>query len=520
MTRKIMVIPAKSRGEKVKEDGSKRKLRVAAYCRVSTDSEEQAGSFTTQVNHYTNYISRNPEWVLVDIFADEGISGTNTKNRTEFNRMIKACDNKEIDLIITKSISRFARNTLDCLTYIRQLKELGIAIYFEKENINTLDAQGELLITIMASLAQQESESMSKNIKLGIQYRNQAGQVSLAPSKFLGYDMDENKQLVINEEQAKVVRRIFKEYLEGKGTGMIAKGLEEDKIPTATGITRWVSDDINRIISNEKYMGDALLQKTYTTDPLTKRRVKNEGEVPQYYIENNHEPIVSKGIFALAQEEKAKRSSKYTGRKKKKRLHQGKYALSGIVYCGKCKDIFYRVKWNSRGSKNTVWRCSTRAKKGGYKVCKSRKVDEADLHQAIVYAINELIEDKEVFLNEFREIYRTVLDEKFDLTVDDIDEELHSLQKELLKSSNRKEDYEEIADKIHHLREEKQQLMIENATREEKRERIADMDAFLNNNYISIGSYDDGLVRRLVEKVIVCDDELMVCFKSGIEIAI
>lgn len=244
--RKVMVIPArKSLGTSSTEE--KPKLRVAAYCRVSTDSEEQAESFESQVNHYTNYINKNPDWVLADIYADEGITGTNTKNRKEFNRMIDECMDGNIDMIITKSISRFARNTLDCLKYIRQLKEKEIPIYFEKENINTLDSKGEVLITIMASLAQQESQSMSQNVKLGFQYRFQQGKVIVNHKKFLGYTKDEEGNLIIVPEEAEIIKRIFKEYLEGKGPTQIARGLENDGCKTATGLIRWDNSDIYRI---------------------------------------------------------------------------------------------------------------------------------------------------------------------------------------------------------------------------------------------------------------------------------
>ena len=241
----------------------------------------------------------------------------------------------------------------------------------------------------MASWAQQESESMSKNIKMGLRYRYQNGVVKFGTSNFLGYDMNENDELVINEEQAKVVRRIFKEYFEGSGTGQIAKGLMKDGILTGADNKKWLGEDINRIISNEKYMGDVLLQKTYTVDCLSKQRIKNDGKVPQYYIEDNHEPIVSKEIFHLAQQEKAKRSNVYTGKKNTRRLHHGKYALSGIVRCEHCGDIYRRVKWNSRGSKATVWRCVTRI--DNYRKCNARNIKEEELHQIVLDALNRTI---------------------------------------------------------------------------------------------------------------------------------
>ena len=278
----IIKIPAKQQiGNKATKEEVK-KLRVAAYCRVSTDNEEQAGSYETQVSHYREFISANPEWILVDVYADEGISATNTKKRDDFNRMIDDCKKGIIDMIFTKSISRFARNTVDCLNYIRMLKDINIPVFFEKENINTMDAKGEVLITIMASLAQQESESISKNVKLGLQYRYQHGKVLLNSKYFLGYDKDEDGNLVVNPKEAEVVKRIFLEYLQGSSCQKIAKGLERDGILTARGNPRWHDSTIRKILENEKYMGDALLQKTYTVDFLNKKRVKNNGIVPQY----------------------------------------------------------------------------------------------------------------------------------------------------------------------------------------------------------------------------------------------
>ncbi|MDK8234289.1 recombinase family protein [Aerococcus christensenii] len=449
---------------------------------------------------------------LVDIYADEGISGTNMKNRREFNRMIEECKARYIDLVITKSISRFARNTLDCLQYARELKAKQVAIYFEKENINTMDAKGEVLITIMASLAQQESESMSQNIKLGLQYRYQQGQVKLNATKFLGYDTDSNGKLIINNEQAKVVKRIFKEYLEGKGTGIIARGLMADKIPTATGLLKWTGDDINRIIKNEKYMGDALLQKTYTVDCLTKQRVANNGTVPQYYIEDNHEPIVSKEIFHLAQQEQARRSNLYSGKHKKKRLFQGKYALSGKVVCDVCGEIFRRIKWNSRGSASVVWRCVTRVEH--HDKCNGRTVKEELLHDAIIEAINSLIDDQE-YLEILEKNIQEVLDKEYDETVEEADYRLHSLQKEFYQTANNKEDYEKIAEEIYALRDKKQELLIANATNKDKRKRLVDIKSFLKVQHMEIKEYDESLVTRLVDEVRVKDASLDVKLKTG-----
>ena len=278
--RNVTVIPARQRmGGGIKKE-EKPKLRVAAYCRVSTDSDEQATSYETQIEHYTSFIQKNPEWELAGIFADDGISGTNTKKREEFNSMIDECMAGKIDMIITKSISRFARNTLDCLKYIRELKSKNIPVFFEKENINTMDSKGEVLLTIMASLAQQESQSLSQNVKLGLQYRYQQGLVQVNHNRFLGYTKDEDDRLVIVPEEAEIVKRIYREYLEGASLAQIGDGLEADGILTGAGKKQWLATTIKKILSNEKYIGDALLQKTYTVDFLSKKRVKNNGIVP------------------------------------------------------------------------------------------------------------------------------------------------------------------------------------------------------------------------------------------------
>ena len=259
----VTLLPARKNAGLAKKDEEKPKLRVAAYCRVSTDSDEQATSYDAQIEHYTAYINGHPDWELAGIYADDGISGTNTKKREEFNRMIDECMAGHIDMVITKSISRFARNTLDCLKYIRQLKDKNIPVYFEKENINTMDSKGEVMITIMASLAQQESQSLSQNVKLGLQYRYQQGEIQVNCNRFLGYTKDENKHLVIVPEEAEIVKRIYREYLEGASMLKIARGLEADGILNGAGNERWHTSNINHILRNEKYIGDALLQKTY-----------------------------------------------------------------------------------------------------------------------------------------------------------------------------------------------------------------------------------------------------------------
>lgn len=304
--------------------------------------------------------------------------------------MIAECMDGNIDMVITKSISRFARNTLDCLQYIRQLKDKNISVYFEKENINTTDAKGEVLLTIMASLAQQESQSLSQNVKLGLQYRYQQGKVQVNHKRFMGYTKDEDGNLTIVPEEAEIIKRIYREYLEGQSLVGIGRALEKDGILTAAGKPRWRPESVKKILQNEKYIGDALLQKTVTVDFLTKKRVKNEGHVPQYYVENSHEAIIPKVLFLQAQEEIHRRSNIYTGEGKNKRIYSSKYALSAITFCGDCGDIYRRVYWNIHGRKEFVWRCVTRIEQGP-EVCKNRTVKEDELYGAVMTAINKLL---------------------------------------------------------------------------------------------------------------------------------
>ena len=262
---------------------------MAAYCRVSTDQEEQLLSYENQVNYYTKFIKDNPLYTFAGVYADEGISATNTKKREEFNRMIADCREGKIDMIITKSISRFARNTLDCLNYVRELKELGIGILFEKENINTLDAKGEVLLTILSSLAQDESRSISENSTWGIRRRFETGKHKMSTKRFLGYDSDETGKLIVNSRQAKIVVRLFQEFLDGKTTDYIKRIFEREGVVNWDGSTKWHATTMNSMLQNEKYKGDALLQKSYTVDFLTKKRAKNSGEVQMYYVEDDHE---------------------------------------------------------------------------------------------------------------------------------------------------------------------------------------------------------------------------------------
>ncbi|WP_373845116.1 recombinase family protein [Clostridium sp.] len=379
---------------------------MAAYCRVSTDQLEQLSSYEAQVSYYTTFINNNSKYEFAGVFADEGISGTNTKKREQFNKMIEDCKAGKIDVIITKSISRFARNTLDCLNYVRMLKELGIGVIFEKENINTLDAKGEVLLTILSSLAQDESRSISENSTWGIRRKFEQGKVTVNYTKFLGYDKGEDGTLVINQKQAKIVRRIFKDYLDGKGTNRITRELEKEGVPNWNNKVKWYESSIRKMLSNEKYKGDALLQKTYTVDFLTKKRVENNGEIPQYYVEESHPAIIDKETWEAVQLEMERRKAFA----KKYGIVKLDYAtvdnpFAGRVICGHCGSVFGRKVWNSTDERlrRVVWRCNKKYKVKGKKSCDSKHIDDNVLYKVFVEAFNAMVQNKDYFMEKWKQ---------------------------------------------------------------------------------------------------------------------
>ena len=392
LDRRVRVIPAtKTQGAiHSTHDGKK---RVAAYCRVSTDSEEQLNSYGAQKSYYTQKIEDSPDWEMAGIYADEGISGTSMKKRTEFKKMITACKRGRIDLIITKSLSRFARNTVDCLETVRLLKANGIGVYFEKENINTLTESSEFLITLFSGFAQAESESLSKNVAWGWRKSAEAGNVYFQYKRMLGYRKGADGQPEIVPEEAEIIRRIYRRYLAGCSLGQIKQELEQDNIPTAQKVERWSSAVIHNILTNEKYMGDALLQKTYITDCITKKVKKNMGERPMYYVENNHPAIIPRETFDQVQKEMTRRSSKRKVLQKSGKTelgkYSGKYALTELLVCGECGSPYKRVTWARNGKKRIVWRCVSRLEFGTKYCHNSPTLDESRLHNAILAAMNE-----------------------------------------------------------------------------------------------------------------------------------
>lgn len=375
---------------------------------MSTDQDEQLSSYENQVNYYREYILKHEDYELVDIYADEGISATNTKKRDAFNRLIQDCRDGKVDRILVKSISRFARNTLDCIKYVRELKELGIGVTFEKENIDSLDSKGEVLLTILSSLAQDESRSISENSTWGIRKKFERGVVQVNTTNFMGYDKDEKGNLIINHEQANVVRYIFDRFLEGYSPEFISKELRKQEIPGCTGKARWCPSAIWKMLKNEKYKGDALLQKTYTVDFLTKKRIDNDGQVNQYYIENNHEPILDREKWEIVQLEIARR-------KKFREQHKLQFYImqkennpfTTKVFCAECGSAFGRKNWTTSRGKRKVWQCNNRYKIKGQIGCLNNHIDEEMLEKAVMMAVSILKENRELLQSKWNKLIET-----------------------------------------------------------------------------------------------------------------
>ena len=394
MAREVIAIPAtKMPRASGKKKRAENKIRVAAYCRVSTEQEEQENSFRNQVDYYTRYISEHPEYELAGIYADEGISGTNTKKREEFKRMIADCEAHKIDMVITKSISRFARNTQDCLENYRKLKNLGVVVVFEKENIRSTETTGELLLTILSSLAQDESRNISENCKWGIRSKFQKGIPHINTCRFMGFDKLSDGRMVVNEEEAKLVRRVFEEFLEGFSCSTIAARLNEEGIPGVSGEPKWISPTIEGMLKNEKYMGDSLLQKHITVDFLTKKQIRNDGSVAQYYVKDSHEAIISRDDWNAVQQEFERRDA---FREAHKIGHYGyggeTRPFSSKIICGCCGCIYGRKAHKNRPWKD-YWQCNTRCN-NGLKFCKAENIPEEVIHRVFLDAWNALVQDQ------------------------------------------------------------------------------------------------------------------------------
>ena len=528
--REIIVIPA-TIGSFNNAIGNRR-LRVASYSRVSTDFEEQLTSFYAQKTYYTDLIMRTPEWTFAGTYADEGLSGASAEKRPDFMKMIRHCKKGKIDLIITKSISRFARNTLDSIGYVRMLKAMGIGVIFEKENINTLEENSEVVLTILASLAQEELNSLSLNVKMGKRMAMQEGKVYFQYKKMYAYRKGANGQPEIIPEEAEIIKRIFTECLIGKSIRKIAEKLNAENIPSPYKRQLWTDATIRSILTNERYCGDVILQKTYVTDSISKKVKKNNGELPKIYIKNNHVAIISRELFDKVQQELSRRSSK---RKVSKNTitEQGKYssiyALTEILICGNCNTPYRRVIWTKRsGEKQVVWRCISRLDYG-QKYCKdSATIDEESLQNAIVQAINASRGSRQELISVLTSHLRLSIYEKADdsFNVEQVEQRIADLKagtmalitesignnsvgqnEEKLKAMS--DEIKELHDALIAYRESANSTnSIDN--------RINEITEVLENEMPN--EYDDNLVRQLISTIkVMATDKIIIYFKCGLE---
>ena len=485
------------------------------------------------MEYYTRKKQETENWKLAGIYADDGKSATNTKKRDDFKAMIKDAEGGKIDMILTKSVSRFARNTVDSLLTIRKLKEKNVAVIFEKEGVNTLDGTGEILITILSSLAQEESRNISENTRWGVVRRFENGKMIVNHNKFMGYTKNENGDLVIVPEEAEIVRLIFRLYLEGYSAKKISQYLEENGIKTATGQDKWYDSVIFKMLRNEKYMGDALLQKTYTVDFMTKKNVINKGIVPQYYVEDDHEPIISKELFYRVQEELARRASMnksaVTRKKNQKSKFSSKYALAGLLLCGDCWQEYRRVTWSRNGKKKIVWRCSNRLTNGTKHCKKSETLEEGVLNRAVMEAINRITRGDGDFVGAFRQnVIRVIGSYNGEQEPDEYDEKIKEKEEEMvaLIAENARvgsytdefdERYRRIAEEITILKEEQIEARRKKKLAASYEQRLRDMDSFLEKQTCQIPEFDNDLVRRLIASIkVVSAEKLIIQFQSGI----
>ncbi len=516
------------------ENKQGRQLRVVAYCRVSTKQEEQLNSYETQVNHYTEKIRGEPKWRLVGIFADRGITGTSVKNRDEFNKMIRLCKKKKVDMIITKSISRFARNTLDCLRYTRLLKTLGVDVFFEEQGIHSIDSGAEFYVTIYGSIAQSESENISANVKFGKAQSAREGNVSFHYKNFLGYRKGEDGKPEIELEGAETVKMIYDNFLCGDSLMRIAEKLDRAGRATPSGKGKWMTSTVRSILSNEKYAGDVIINKTYTEDCLSKKVKLNNGERQKFYIENNHPAIIDKTTFARAQEELAKRIGKakvkQVGTKTECGKYSSKYALTDLLICGECNTPYRRCTWTSHGRKKIVWRCINRLDFGRKYCHNSPTVEEVEIQETIMRAVSKTANENVDILKMLKR-YITIgigssgdygEEAELQIKIAEIDNEFQAMLNAV--SSENAESFDEgkaqrlmqkkndLQRRISEIREQKQN----DKNAKNRIEEIGDIIGVLKNHPLK---YDDRLVRQIIESVVIeSKEKIRVVLKNGLKI--
>ena len=499
-----------------------RRIRVAAYARVSTDTDEQANSYSAQVDYYTNHIQNNPQWEYVNVYADQDRTGTSTKGREGFNSMVEDALSGKIDLILVKSVSRFARNTVDTLETVRKLKERGIEVFFEKENIRTLDSKGEVLLTILSSLAQDESRNISENVTWGIRKRFADGKLIIPYTNFLGYQKGKDGNPEIVPKEAETVRRIYKCFLEGQSLKGIASMLTVEGVATPCGGEKWHANSVKSILQSEKYMGAALLQKTYTIDFLTKKQIANNGAVAQYYVENSHPPIVSKEIYQLAQAE-------FKRRENNRSVSYGDRELSGKIICGECGGVYGSKVWHSTSKyRSLVWQCNGKYKKKGKKACSVPHIKEETVKQAFVEIYNGMIENKAQFITVLEQsIAESTKSDKITEALAQAEEQLlitkQKIQKLIADNAHIAMDQAEYGKSFDRLCEKRQKTEAE-IQRLKDEKLLRDTRLLQRENFIRklkksgkvILEFDIDLFNEIIESVIVTDNHTLgFAFRDG-----
>src|SRR5690554_2579746 len=522
MAKNITVIPATRNQHTGIPTTTKYKRRVAGYARVSTDSEEQQTSYEAQVDYYSRYIRSNPEWQFVEVYTDEGISATNTKKRDGFNRMIQDALDGKIDLILTKSVSRFARNTVDSLTTVRKLKDAGVEVYFEKENIWTLDSKGELLITIMSSLAQEESRSISENVTWGQRKRFADGKVTMPYRSFLGYRKGADGAPEIVPEEAEIVKRIYALFMQGKTTGAIAKTLTAEGIPTPGGKQKWAVSTIESILKNEKYRGDAILQKTFTVDFLQKKMKPNEGEVPQYYVQNSHPAIIEPTEWDLVQAEMARR-------KELKQRYSCHSVFASMIFCGECGGYYGSKVWHSTDKyRRVVWQCSDKFK--GDHFCGTPHLTESQIQELFLRAFGKVVSLRDIILEDCRLVQKQLFDcTELDRQQQTLAEEMqmaadmvrHCIEENALKVQDQTEylqQYEQYTWHYEKLKKKYDALENERQRRKEQQDRLGAFISTMEHTQTVPIAFDTDLWLATVDHVTVHKDTVVFTFKGDMEI--
>ena len=530
-TPNVKIIPAVVKP--IEKTNKYKQLRVAAYCRVSTEQEEQQNSYNVQIAYYTDLINRKKEWTLAGIFADEGISGTQAKKRPEFLKMIRMCKKQKIDLVITKSISRFARNTVDCLEYVRQLKDLGIGVIFEKENIDTLTMTSEFMIALHGSFAQAESESISKNVSWGKQKAFAEGKVTFQYKHLLGYKKGDDGKPEIVPEEAETVRMIYDLFLDGYSMTDIAKRLTLLERKTAHGKTEWHREIIRSILKNEKYAGDALLQKSFIVDCINKKAKKNNGERPMYLVTDHHEPIIDRDTYNRAQQELARRTSKRRISDKtitEQGKYTSKYALSELLICGNCGTPYRRCVWTARGKRQIVWRCISRLEHGTKYCSDSPTIHEDKLHRAILRAVNEYLGCRNEIAKILKANIGSVLECQEQQEILNLEKRLKELDKarnefiSLIASGNCDEDkldneFAKIFNEEQSVNKRLEELKQKVKMSADTQNKIDSAMEMIEDEKFTLEVFDNIIIRKLIECVkVLSKEELLIIFKGGVEI--